>query len=614
VSDAKLRLSTLAIRRELPSQNVELSPVASPALAAYGSEPHARAELTLALSEIPDESRPATVARLLLPDGVRLENVELTVARGELPGRLARPIRATTAVVVVPEPRDAADPAGYWVFVPMLDHACYVDRKEDLHERLAAEIAVLPAALALDLDGYKRLLTWAPATLEQIFVELATTPLAQAKGRRALAEAERRRRAVATLEDAARRLQPACPPPLVGRSELLAELSRALEDKARRSVLIVGDEAAGKSALVEAWAAAHPSRTVWATSASDLIAGASGLGEWQERVTAVLGAAESTDAILYFDDFGALFADRPAEGGIELGAAIRRYVVDGRVRVVGELAQVALDRAERQDVSLIGAMLRLQVPPTDPGTTVEACRAWAAHWATTQPHRPQIAPAMVTTAVDLARRYLPYRAFPGKAVRLLDELRVAHDAHRDERGLGPVLGDRELYAAFSYATGIPLALLDDGRAIAQAEVVAELRRRMVGQDSAVRRVADAICVAKTRLGPADKPLASLLFVGPSGVGKTELARSIAAYLFGDPSKMVRLDMSEYRVHRSVGRRAPVRRRLRRRPPDLSGAQPAVRRRVAGRDRESTSVGVGPVAASFGRSSAHRRPRPHDLFP
>ena len=153
---------------------------------------------------------------------------------------------------------------------------------------------------------------------------------------------------------------------------------------------------------------------------------------------------------------------------------------------------------------------------------------------------------MVPTAVELARRYLPYRAFPGKAVRLLEELRVAHDAERDESGAGRVLGDAELYAAFSWATGIPIALLDDDRADrARRSRSPQLRRRMVGQDAAVRRVAEAICVAKARLAPADKPLAILLFVGPSGVGKTELARSVAAYLFGAPDKMVRLDMSEY---------------------------------------------------------------------
>jgi len=152
---------------------------------------------------------------------------------------------------------------------------------------------------------------------------------------------------------------------------------------------------------------------------------------------------------------------------------------------------------------------------------------------------------MVPTAVDLARRYLPYRAFPGKAVRLLEELRVAHDATRDESGAGRVLRASELYAAFSWSTGIPIALLDDQRAIASDEVITQLRRRMVGQDAAVRRVAEAICVAKARLAPADKPLASLLFVGPSGVGKTELAKSVAAYLFGAAEKLVRLDMSEY---------------------------------------------------------------------
>src|SRR6185312_4024523 len=216
-------------------------------------------------------------------------------------------------------------------------------------------------------------------------------------------------------------LQAADPaPPLVGRELQLADLTRALDahGKRRASVLVVGDEAAGKSALALAWLAAHPDRPVWATSASELVAGASGLGEWQERVAAVLAAAEALDAILYFDDFGALFADRPAEGGIELGAALRRHVVDGRVRIVGELTSVALDRAERMDVSLIGAMLRVTVAPTDPPTTIAACQAWAEHWARTQPQRPQIAAAMVPTAVDLARRYLPYRAFPGKAVRL----------------------------------------------------------------------------------------------------------------------------------------------------------------------------------------------------
>jgi ATP-dependent Clp protease ATP-binding subunit ClpC len=541
----KLSFSTLALRRELPSDHFDLAPVTTPTIASYGTEDRTALELQLALSELPDEARPTTVARHLLPPGVRLEHVEVELGRTELPGRLGRPRPVTVTVVVVPEPRPDAGPAGHWVFIPAIDHACYVDRKEDLAKRVRAELAVLPAALGLDLDGWRRLVGWAPATLEPIEVQLATTPLAEARGRKALAEAERKRQAVATLDGAGRKLEPAQPPlPLVGRSELLGELTRVLDGQ-RRGVLLVGEEAAGKSALVHAWAAASPQRPIWATSVSELVAGASGLGEWQARIAAVLAAAETLDAVLYFDDFGAVFADRSVEGGVDLGSAMRRHVVDGRVRVIGELTAVALDRAERRDVSLIGSMLRLTVPPTDPETTVAACHAWAAYWAKTQPHRPQIAAPAVPTAVELARRYLPYRAFPGKAVRLLEELRVAHDAGRDSKGKGPVLGEPELFRAFSWSTGIPVALLADDEALSRAEVMRSLRRRMVGQELAVRRVADAICVAKARLQPGDKPLASLFFVGPSGVGKTELARSVAAYLFGAPDRMVRLDMSEY---------------------------------------------------------------------
>jgi ATP-dependent Clp protease ATP-binding subunit ClpC len=549
VSNDKLAFATLALRRALPSDWFELAPVAAPAIVSYGSEGQTAMELPLALSELADESRPTTVARLLLPDGVRLQDIEVPFARPELPGRLGRSQLVTITVAIVPDarPDEPIGPAGYWVFVPVLGHACYVGRKEDLARRLTDELATLPSALALDADGWRRLLSYAPATLEPVAVELSTTPLAQATGRKALADAERKRLAAVTLDSAGRRMEPVRPPrPVVGREDLGAELARVLASQHRRGVLLVGDEAAGKSALVGAWLTAHAAgRSVWATSAAELIAGASGHGEWQDRIAAVLAAAETLDAVLYFDDFGAVFADRPSEGGVELGAAMRRHIVDGRVRVIGELTPGALDRAERQDVSLIGAMLRIAVPPTDPATTIAACHAWAAHWARTAPHRPQIAPVAVPTAVELARRYLPYRAFPGKAVRLLEDLRAAHDVGRDARGAGPTLGEPELYAAFSWATGIPIALLADDRALAKSEVVGALRRRMVGQDAAVQRVAEAICVAKARLAPADKPLASLLFVGPSGVGKTELARSVAAYLFGAPDRMVRLDMSEY---------------------------------------------------------------------
>ena len=169
--DAKLRFATLAVQRDLASDHVELSPVVMPNVVSYGSEDRCAPELALALSELPSEARPHTVARLLLPDGVRLEHVDVEVARGELPGRLGRPFPIGLTVAVVPEPRDGAPPAGHWVFVPALGHAVFVSRKEDIATRLAAELAVLPTALALDLDGWRRLITHAPSRLVSVDVE-----------------------------------------------------------------------------------------------------------------------------------------------------------------------------------------------------------------------------------------------------------------------------------------------------------------------------------------------------------------------------------------------------------------------------------------------------------
>ena len=172
-------------------------------------------------------------------------------------------------------------------------------------------------------------------------------------------------------------------------------------------------------------------------------------------------------------------------------------------------------------------------------------RVRAQQWARTEPNRPTVALEALAPVVELARRYLPYRAFPGKAVRFLEELRATRDTVRDATGRPIPLGLEDAYEAFSLVTGIPAFLLRDDRELHLDEVVGRLRKRMIGQEEAVRRVAETICVAKAQLGPGDKPLATFLFVGPTGVGKTELARSLADFLFGSENRLVRFDMSEY---------------------------------------------------------------------
>ncbi len=380
MSDGKLRFRTQAIRRELPSDHHEMAPVTEPSIVSYGSENRTAMELQLALSELATEARPQTVARYLLPDGVRLEDIEVLVGRPELPGRLGRKLSITVTVAIVPEPRPDAGPAGHWVFIPALEHACYVDRTESIPDRVAAELAVLPAALALDADGWRRLLSYAPARLEEVVVELSTTPLAEIQGRKALAEAERRRVATATLDHAGRRLEGAEPGAAARRARGAARRARA--DPRRAGA----PRRPARSARRPPADRARRRVGERARKAPDLGHLGRRAGRWRERARRVAGARRR----------GARGRRGARRDPLlrRLRRAVRRPPRRGRHRSRRRAAPprrrrprahdrratpVALDRAERRDVSLVGSMLRVTVPPTDPETTTAACGAWVAH-------------------------------------------------------------------------------------------------------------------------------------------------------------------------------------------------------------------------------------------
>ncbi len=548
----QLRLDTLVLRRDLWSGLTTFAPAAEPGLICHGDEHAALGELRLLLSEVLGAARPARLSRHLLPAGTSLETVIVPIERRSLPPRLRTPLPIAFTCIRVPQGRDA------WVIVPAIDHTFYLRAGDDLDEAARAEIARVVTALdggegshagvggAADVLG---MLPAARTSLEPLDVFVVADAAAAASSRKAALDEERRRQAAETLDEVGEKLHDRLARrgmvQLVGRDRPLAELDALLAGRDRLGVLLVGDEAVGKTALIEAWAARHPRRAAWVTSIAQLVAGASGLGEWQERVARVMEAAELLDAVLYLDDFGALFADKPEEGGVDVAAALRRFVAGGRVRLLGEITPPALERAERRDVALLGAMTRIRLEPLTPAETVGVLRARAALWARVEPGRPSIADVALAPVVELCRRYLPYRAFPGKAVRFLEELRATRETVRDPSGKPMALGLDDAYDAFSLVTGIPAFLLRDDRELHLDEVIGRLRKRMIGQDEAVRRVAETICVAKAQLAPGDKPLATFLFVGPTGVGKTELARALADFLFGSEQRLVRFDMSEY---------------------------------------------------------------------
>ncbi|HVH41764.1 MAG TPA: AAA family ATPase, partial [Labilithrix sp.] len=239
-----------------------------------------------------------------------------------------------------------------------------------------------------------------------------------------------------------------------------------------------------------------------------------------------------------------LFADRPGTY-VDIPSAMRSFLEDARVRVVGEVRDDVLERIEAQNGGFFSCFGRVRLEPFDAARSLVVLGELAVDAARREPERPVLTQEANAALVELAERYLPYESFPGKAVRLAAELVAAQELDLGSEAAGARIGADAVHEAFSVRTGVPTFLLRDDRALHVDDVFAKLRARLVGQDEAVRRVAELVAVVKAGLQPAGKPLATLLFVGPTGVGKTELARALASLLFGSEDRLVRFDMSEY---------------------------------------------------------------------
>jgi ATP-dependent Clp protease ATP-binding subunit ClpC len=548
-------LRTLVVLRQLSNGTVLGFPAADPTKTSMGSEDEVLGELVLYLQDVFVRAPPQAVARHAFPEGTTLQVTAAVLPRDDLPSRAGPSVEIDLPYLAIPAKE------GTWVSLLPFAHTLHVERGGDVALAVREEAVRLVVGQSLNSYEYLTKLPAEGHRLVELAVPLPDQRVLGALGdlRKKVARQERRKRAVAVLDAVAtpvhalhdggrHRTKRKLLRPLIGRDAEVRMLGTLLGDRAGRSVLLVGRELVGKSAVLQAFVRREDKEdrplAVYATSAAQLLAGMSGLGQWQERVRRVMEAAETLEAILYFDNLADLFAEN-AGGGVDIPSVMKPYLEEGRVRVVAEARPELFDRVEARNVGFFSAFGRLRIEPMTAAEAQAVVTAVAAHDHRHTPERPSLAAAAVPTLIGLAERYLSYLAFPGKATRLYDELRALHDRDRDETGAGRILAKAEVTAAFSRQTGVPAFLLEEQAGLVVEEVVKTLSRSVVGQEQAVRRVAALVAVIKARLATADKPLATLLFVGPTGVGKTELARALAAYLFGREDRIVRFDMSEY---------------------------------------------------------------------
>ncbi len=369
-------------------------------------------------------------------------------------------------------------------------------------------------------------------------------------------------------------------PEALGYEPLVRTVTAHLE--ARRSVLLVGPSQIGKTAIIAAVAQAlyanrtgesGRSRIVASLTSSDLLADGNKLGEWEKNLGQVASVARDTGCILYFEDFWFLHeAGRSRDYSSNFSAYLRPLVERGEIVLLGESTFENLTSRTTQKHPLMDdrSFMRHVEVVTVPEPSVEQTRAIVAALARRieRAHPLRIEETALARSVELPRRFLAQQAFPGKAIRLLQA--AVHQAVGPhpappalDQGAGsraasapaeatgaaavgvPVLTAEAVTARFAEMTGLPLWLLSDAVPLTLESLRDRFEARIIGQPEAVEAVVDAITMVKAELHDPRRPLAVLLFVGPSGVGKTELATILAEELFGQRERLLRFDMSEY---------------------------------------------------------------------
>jgi ATP-dependent Clp protease ATP-binding subunit ClpA len=325
----------------------------------------------------------------------------------------------------------------------------------------------------------------------------------------------------------------------------LDELTRLLRAPEQRPVLLVGSRQVGKTALVHecVWRAVAARRSpfadrgnVWLLAPARLISGMSYVGQWENRLLAILKEARRRRHVLYFDDLIGLFlAGVSSCSSLSVADVLKPYLERGEVRVLGEITPEALRVLRERDRGFADLFHLLPVrEPTEEQTLrilISVQRQLEAR------HRCRFSLDVLPVVHDLQRRYARGVAFPGKAAGFLRQLAV--------KFAGKEVSRDDALREFHLRSGVALGFLDRRVRLERREVLEALGRQVVGQDAALEAAADVLAVAKARLNDPGRPLGVFLFLGPTGVGKTESARAVARYLFGDAERLLRFDLNEY---------------------------------------------------------------------
>ena len=405
--------------------------------------------------------------------------------------------------------------------------------------------------------------------------------------------------------------------PVIGRSDEMERVMQVLSRRTKNNPVLIGEPGVGKTAVVEGLAQAIvrddvpetlKDKQLYTLDLGSLVAGSRYRGDFEERLKKVLKEIRTRgDIILFIDEIHTLVGAGAAEGAIDAASILKPMLARGELQTIGATTLDEYRKHIEKDASLERRFQPIQVDEPSVDDTVEILRGlrdrYEAH------HRVSITDDALHAAAVMADRYISDRFLPDKAVDLIDEagarLRIQRmstppeikefDARieqvrqekeaaidgqdfegaaslrdkeqqlqdernrkerqwREEAATGIAEVDEDMIAeVLSKSTGIPVFRLSETEAERLRNMEDELHRRVIGQDEAVKSLSRAIRRTRAGLKDPNRPTGSFIFAGPTGVGKTELAKTLAEFLFGDEDALITLDMSEFQEKHTVSR-------------------------------------------------------------
>jgi ATP-dependent Clp protease ATP-binding subunit ClpC len=332
--------------------------------------------------------------------------------------------------------------------------------------------------------------------------------------------------------------------------EAVEALEAGYSREPSRSVLLVGERGVGKSAIAHRVARRLQARgwQIFEASPADLVAGQIHIGEFEGQLRKLLARLGSGRILWIVPEFPSLaLSGRHHYSSLSALDTILPELERGRIALLGECLPGAYERLVLSNARVATALEVRRVKPLPAEATVALARTWLADRALL----PERGEELLVEAWQLAQQFLAGRSAPGNLMRLL-RITVQRLAASDATA-PPRLRLDDLVATLGATTGLPSVLLDEREALDLDGLRALFGRRVIGQQEAVDCLVERVAMVKAGLTDPSRPFGVFLFAGPTGTGKTEIAKTLAEFLFGSPERMIRIDMSELQGYEDVER-------------------------------------------------------------